>query len=124
MPSMRPWVSLLIAMAIVVAVDGCGGSSAPAPATPPAATAAGRLTPAGAPGSVSASAGGAVQLGITPAQLEAKLGGAATPLRPFKDGTDCVLYRIAEEPPFVKLRYCFQGGRLEFFSTYAVEGSP
>jgi hypothetical protein len=121
---MRTWVLLLVVAATVTAVGGCGGSDASAPATNAPAAATERFTPAGAPGSVSASVGSAVQLGITPTQLEAELGGPATPLRHFKDGFDCTLYRITEEPPFVKLRYCFRHGRLEFFSTYAVEGSP
>jgi hypothetical protein len=123
MPSMRLWAPLLIAMAIVVAVDGCGGGNTSAPATTSAAAPAERLTPAGTPGSVSASAGGAVPLGISPAQLEAKLGQPTTPTRHFQDGFDCSLYRISEQPPFVKLRYCFRHGHLEFFSTYAIERS-
>jgi hypothetical protein len=115
---MRTWLVLLVVTATVAGVDGCGkGSSAPV-ATPPRTT-----TPAGAPGSVSASAGSAVPLGITPIQLERRLGKPAMPLRGYHDGFRCSLYRISEEPPFVKLRYCFRHGRLKFFSTYAIEGS-
>jgi hypothetical protein len=118
---MRTWVPLLIAAATVAGLGGCGGSDS-APATAPPRTTA-TTTPAGAPGSVSASAGSVVPLGISPVQLERKLGSPAAPLRPYPDGFRCSLYRISEQPPFVKLRYCFRHGRLKFFSTYAIEGS-
>jgi hypothetical protein len=70
---------------------------------------------------VSAGVGSAVPLGISPAELEARLGRPAVPLSPDKSGFRCMLYRMVEEPPFVKLRYCFRDHRLKFFSTYAVE---
>jgi hypothetical protein len=119
---MRSWASLLVLAATVVGVCGCGTDSAPATA-PTTTSQASRTTPAGAPGSVSAAVGSAVRLGVTPGQLEEELGKPATPLRAFRNAFTCSLYRISEEPPFVKLRYCFVHGRLKFFSTYAVEGS-
>jgi hypothetical protein len=119
---MRSWIAMLLLAAAVVGVCGCGTDSAPA--TTPATTApASTTTPSGAPGSVSAAAGSAVRLGVTPAQLEEELGKPATPLRAFHHAFTCSLYRISEEPLFVKLRYCFVHGRLKFFATYAVEGS-
>ena len=121
MPSVRTWVLLLVVAATVTAVGGCGGSDS-APATAPPRTTP-STTPAGAPGSVSSSAGSVVPLGISEAQLVRRLGAPASPVRTFPDGFRCSLYRISEEPPFVKLRYCFLHGRLKFFSTYAVEGS-
>jgi len=49
-------------------------------------------------------------------------------MRPYEGGFQCMLYLIAEQPPFVKFRYCFRHGRLKFLATYAVEdpaeGSP
>ena len=102
-------------MVLVVALlmGGCGGSSsAPAQTT----------TPNGSPGSVSAAAGSAVPLGIGLAKLEARLGTPAMSGRRRPGGFNCVLYRIAEQPPFVKLQYCFRRGRLKYLSTYAVGG--
>jgi hypothetical protein len=119
-PSVRTRVQLLIVAATITAVGGCGANDpAPTPA-PPKTTPI--TTPLGAPGSVTSSAGSIVPLGISETQLVKRLGAPASPLHSFPDGFRCSLYRIAEEPPFVKLRYCFAHGRLKFFSTYAVEG--
>lgn len=104
-------------VAVGVGAGGCGSDSASS--TAPAAT----TTEPGAPGSVSAAVGGAVPLGISPTQLEKRLGAPAIAPEPAENGLRCSFYRIAEEPPFVKLRYCFLHGHLKFFSTYAVEGS-
>jgi hypothetical protein len=119
--TVRSWFPLLIVLTMVAGLSGCGGSGS-APATTPASTGS-TTTPAGASGSVPATAGSEVPLGITRAQLEERLGAPAAPLREFPDGFQCSLYRISEEPPFVKLRYCFRHEHLKFFSTYAVEGS-
>jgi len=78
------------------------------------------MTPAGTPGSVSVAAGSAVPLGLSPAQLETRLGSPATPLRARPHGFSCMLYRMQEKPPYVKLQYCFRHGRLKYFSTYAI----
>jgi hypothetical protein len=114
-------------LAIGAVVGGCGSDSAsttaPAASGSRPATASQATTPVGAPGSVSAGAGSTVPLGISLAQLEARLGKPAVPLHTFNDGLHCSLYRISEEPPFVKLRYCFESGQLKFFSTYAIKGS-
>lgn len=118
---MRTWVPMLVVAATVTALGGCGGSSAPATAPPPKPTPT--ITPVGAPGSVTSSAGSVIPLGISEAQLVKRLGAPASPVHAFSDGFRCSLYRISEEPPFVKLRYCFLHDRLKFFSTYAVEGS-
>ncbi len=119
---MRRSIALLVAFLAISGLVGCGKGS-PAPTTAAAPTGA-TTTPAGAPGSVSASSGSTVPLRITPAQLEARIGTPASPLRDFPDGFRCSLYRISEQPPFVKLRFCFRHGRLEFLSTYAVATSP
>jgi hypothetical protein len=119
---MRSWVPLLLLVAAAIGVGGCGGSDS-APATAPPTNTTSSMTPVGAPGSVTSSAGSVVPLGISEAQLAKRLGAPASPLRAFPGGFRCSLYRISEEPPFVKLRYCFRHGRLKFFSTYAVEGS-
>lgn len=120
---MRSSVVVLLVAAAIACLAGCGASgSAPTVTVTGSTTTASSTTPPGAPGSVSTSAGSTVPLGITPAELEGRLGKPATSLRRFADGFNCTLYRIAEQPPFVKLRYCFRGGRLKFFSTYAVEG--
>jgi hypothetical protein len=121
----RSWILPPLLAVAVVCLGGCGSSS-PAPTTGSSqgapAPAKQVTTPLGAPGSVTAGAGGVVPLGISPADLEEKLGSPAGWLTPIKGGYRCVLYRMAEEPPFVKLRYCFRHDRLKFFSTYAVDG--
>lgn len=115
--TMRSWVVLMVAAVTMVGIGGCGGGGVSAPTDTSATT-----TPSGAPGSVSASVGSTVPLGITPARLEERLGPPASAVHRYRDGFDCSLYLMSEQPPFVKLRYCFRGGRLKFFSTYAVEG--
>lgn len=106
------------ALAVALGVAGCGGSSS-APATTAEAA---KTTPAGAPGSVSAAAGGAVPLGLTRAEVEDRIGPPATPPQPRPDGFRCMLYLMAEQPPYVKLQYCFRGDRLKYLSTYAIAG--
>jgi hypothetical protein len=121
MPTVRSWLLLLIAAGMVAGFGGCGGGSAPVASPAPVVTPT--TTPSGAPGSVSANIGSAVPLGISPSQLERRFGAPAVALRHYRGGFDCSLYRIAEQPPFVKLRYCFRHRRLKFFSTYAIENS-
>lgn len=99
---------------------GCGGGSSSSTAAD--GTTGPATTPAGAPGSVSVAAGSTVPLGLSAAQLEARIGTPAGSPQPRKGGFHCLLYRLQGEPPFVKLQYCFRHDRLKFLSTYAVTG--
>jgi hypothetical protein len=73
---------------------------------------------AGVRGAVDLQQGTSVPLGLTARQLEARLGTPAVGLHRKDKNYRCMFYEIVGEPPYVRLQYCFKGGRLRLLSSY------
>lgn len=57
-------------------------------------------------------------LGLTPRQVERRLGAPAVSLRKKDAHFNCMFYDIAGQPTTVQLQYCFRGGRLRLLASY------